>query len=567
MVPALPLLLTLKGKAYSLQKHFPMEPLFTLRPPRTFVLMCGRQVSKSTGLAAQGCVQSAVIPYFNTLFIAPRFDQTRRFSNNYVKPFIQHSPIGRALVNTTVEQNVLQRTFINGSIQQFSFAFLDCDRARGIPSDCNKWDEVQDIDPSFIPIVNAALDASEHRLRQYSGTPKTFDNPLQMLWDESSQAEWVIPCKSCNHLNISGVEFDLLKMIQPKGLSCAKCGRLILGTDGYWVHAYPERRHLNAGYHVPQPILPMHYEPDPKSGLMENWNEILAAMNKDKATLYNEKLGESCDVRLSLLSKPDLRRASVLPHSNEFTNHVCQIAHKYPLRVMGVDWGGYGEEQTSYTTVAILGFRQDNTVDMIYGERFIRFVDHAQEAQALLHYYRAFRCHLFAHDINGAAAREVLMIQAGMPIRSIMPIAYQGAVAGPLVKLIQDSPGVAKDYFQVDKARTLTLFCQLVKYMAIRFPRFETWGEGPESLGSDLLALVEDKRKLPRGGNLYLITRKANKSDDFAHSINYGALAGWQWLTMKNGKSAFPDLASRIGMKISAEQMERYNPVRPQYDL
>ena len=40
MVPALPLLLTLKGKAYSLQKHFPMEPLFTLRPHRTFVLKC-----------------------------------------------------------------------------------------------------------------------------------------------------------------------------------------------------------------------------------------------------------------------------------------------------------------------------------------------------------------------------------------------------------------------------------------------------------------------------------------------------------------------------------------------
>jgi len=567
MVPALPLLLTLKGKAYSLLKHFPLEPLFSLRPPRTTVIKAGRQISKSTGLAAQGCVQSAVIPYFNTLFIAPRFDQTRRFSNNYVKPFIQHSPIGQALVSSAVEQNVLQRTFINGSIQQFTFAFLDCDRARGIPSDCNKFDEVQDIDPDFIPIINASLDASDYKLRQYSGTPKTFDNPLEAIWEESSQAEWIIPCKHCNHLNIPSVQFDLLKMILPQGLSCAKCQRHLLGTDGYWVHAYPERMYNTCGYHVPQPILPMHYEPDPISGMMENWDEILKAMNGDKGTFFNEKLGESCDVRSSLLSKPDLRKASVLTHNNEFTHDVCKLAHKYPLRVMGVDWGGYGEDQTSYTTIAIIGFRADNTADVLYGERFIQFVDHGQESQAILHYYRAFRCHLLAHDINGAAAREVLLIQAGMPLRAIMPMSYQGAVAGPLVKLIQDSPGVSKNYYQVDKARTLTLLCQLIKYMAIRFPRFETWGEGVGNLGDDLLALVEDKHKLPRGGDIYRVTRKAHKSDDFAHSVNFAALAGWQWLTMRGHRSAFPDIASRMGMKITPEQQEKYNPRQPSYPL
>ena len=423
------------------------------------------------------------------------------------------------------------------------------------------------MDPSFIPIINASLDASDYKLRQYSGTPKTFDNTLEQLWQESSQAEWVIPCHACGDWNISTVQFDLLKMIQPQGLSCAHCGRLIRGKEGQWVHAYPERQYENAGYHVPQPILPMHYEPDPETGKLDNWREILQAMNGDKATLYNEKLGESCDVRLSLLSKADLRAASTLQHANEFSMNICNLAARYKLRVMGVDWGGYGEGQTSYTTIAVLGFRLDNTVDVLYGQRFLTFTDHADETNAILHYFKAFRCDKIAHDVNGAAAREVLLIQAGMPINAIMPMSYMGTMVGPLVKLVEDSPGVAKSYFEVDKARTLTLMCQLIKYKAIRFPIFESWGEGTGNLGDDFLALVEDKMKTPRGSDIYRITRKSGRSDDFAHSVNYGSLAGWQWLTATGGGgSAYPDIASRIGMKITAEQQEAYSPRSPRYD-
>lgn len=65
--PLLPLLLSIRGKPYHLHDHFPFAPFFRTRMPRTTLLKTGRQVSKSTSLAAQGVLFSNCIPYFSTL--------------------------------------------------------------------------------------------------------------------------------------------------------------------------------------------------------------------------------------------------------------------------------------------------------------------------------------------------------------------------------------------------------------------------------------------------------------------------------------------------------------------
>ena len=92
MVGALPLLLRLRGRPYTLEDHFPMEPIFRTEMPVQFLLRCGRQVSKSTTFAAQGVIQSGCTPFFNSLFVTPLFEQCRRFSTNYVRPFVNDSP-------------------------------------------------------------------------------------------------------------------------------------------------------------------------------------------------------------------------------------------------------------------------------------------------------------------------------------------------------------------------------------------------------------------------------------------------------------------------------------------
>ena len=141
LAPLLPVLLTLKGMPYTLKNHYHFYPVFRTRVPQKMLWLTGRQVSKSTSMAGKEVVRSATIPYYSTLCVTPLFEQTRRFSHNYVRPFIEHSPVRQLLVGENTINSVLQRSFKNGSILHFTFAFLDAERARGISADSLAIDE------------------------------------------------------------------------------------------------------------------------------------------------------------------------------------------------------------------------------------------------------------------------------------------------------------------------------------------------------------------------------------------------------------------------------------------
>ena len=133
--PLLPLCLTLQGEPYELSDHFPFSPVFHTTMPASLVLKTGRQVSKSTSLASHGVMLANCIPFFRTLYVTPLYEQIRRFSNNYVRPFIDRSPIKPLWSGTSTENSVLQRSFKNLSMMIFSFALMDADRVRGISAD------------------------------------------------------------------------------------------------------------------------------------------------------------------------------------------------------------------------------------------------------------------------------------------------------------------------------------------------------------------------------------------------------------------------------------------------
>lgn len=172
LTPLLPLLLQLKGKPYTLDNHFPFEPFFRTRLPRVTLLKTGRQVSKSTSLAAQGVIFANAIPYFATLYVTPLFEMVRRFSHQYVREFIERSPVKRLFVGQKTLNSVLQRSFLNGSTMFFSYALLDAERTRGIPADKNVIDEVQDMQFDLLPIIHETLSGSSWAVRQYAGTPR-----------------------------------------------------------------------------------------------------------------------------------------------------------------------------------------------------------------------------------------------------------------------------------------------------------------------------------------------------------------------------------------------------------
>lgn len=537
LVPAMTLLLSLHGKPYSLENHFPFEPLFNVDVPRRVVLKTGRQVSKTTSLAARAVIMSIAIPYFNTVYIGPQDEHCGRFSTIFVKPFIEQSPFSYLWLDNPKENNVRRKTFKNYSTIFFTFAGDDATRNRGIPANQCFFDEVQNIDPGVIPEILEMMGGKERKMEFYTGTSLTLDTSLEDAWERSSQAEWCIPCSGCKYVNIPRKGYDLEKMIGPyheniseacPGIICAKCGKPINPRQGRWIHRYENRKWSFAGYHVPQIILPGHY------ANKSNWKELVeksqGAYRYTTQKFYNEVLGEAYDVSTKLINETDLIRAAVLPWENNPKNMEIQMSQKfnYSLRVLGVDWGGGGEDEISQTACAVLGFAPDGKLDVIYGEKLLNPADRVSEAKRILEIFTKFDCSYIAHDYNGAGSySEAVLIQSGIPISKIMPMVYRASASSNLFVVKQPTKVHSRAYIHIDKARSLQLVCHAIKLGVIRFFKYDHIDADRPGLLHDFLALIEYKIPSIHGLDIYSIRRHPALSDDFAHAVNFAALAIW----------------------------------------
>lgn len=536
----------------------------------------------STSLAAQGVVFSNSIPYFSTLYVTPLFEMIRRFSHNYVRQFLEESPARKLFLGAKTMNSVLQRTFLNGAAMYFSYAFLDAERTRGIPADKNVIDEVQDMNYDFLQIIHETLSGSPYALKQYAGTPKSLDNTIEKLWQDSSQAEWVIQCHhpGCGHFNIPASDWDLMDMIGPwhrditqefAGVVCAKCStsevlRPLNPRAGRWVHKFPERRWTQAGYHVPQIIMPMHYA-NP-----EKWDALVGKMNgranTTPTTFLNEVCGESCDAGSKLLTVTDLKAACVLPWPRK-AKEASKHTKRYVRRILSIDWGGGGgkvkgaaaktgeqkRERTSYTTFAVLGMTPAGMIDTVWGHRSVRTHDWEYEASLAVEIMNVFKCSHIAHDYSGAGeGRLVLLYQSGLPPANILNIRYQG-FGHNIINFHEATDDHPHNWYALDKSRSLVTTCMAVKYGLVRFFQYDYETADNPGLLEDFMALVEEKVDSRLGSDAYVIVRNPNKPDDFAHSVNMGCAALWHMT------GRWPNIAQAAKFKISKEVLKHAHPV------
>jgi hypothetical protein len=558
LAPLLPLVLNLNGKPYSIRDHFPFAPLFRLLTPKNQVWCTGRQVSKSTSLAAQGVVLANSVPFFKTLFVTPLYEQIRRFSNNYVRPFIDQSPVKSQWCATSTENSVLQRSFKNNSMMLFSFALMDADRVRGVSADRVCIDEVQDMDPDHIPIIQETMSYSRFATGSFTGTPKTLDNVIYGLYKRSSQAEWFIKCTHCGHWSIPSRDHDLDAMIGPynihisekyPGTVCAKCQKPINPRDGRWVHRYPDRRWQFAGYHVPQLILPLHFS-DP-----EKWSTLLLKRegfgNMTQAQFYNEVLGESIDTGQKLISETELKAACLLDWENNKTpDPKCMVnLQDYKHRMLAIDWGGGGEAGISFTVLSVIGFRPDGTMDVLWAKRLLIGGDHLAEAIECMKWSELFKCDFVAHDYTGAGTvRETVMVQAGFNLDRVMAMRLVRSASQDLLVYKPPTPINHRAHYSLDKTRSLLYTCQAIKLKQIRFFQYDWTSQDSPGLISDFLALVENKSDSRMGSDLYTITRNTLMTDDFAQAVNLGAAALWHI------NDAWPNFATLAGVMATTQQ-------------
>jgi hypothetical protein len=569
LAPLLPLLLNLKGEPFTLDDHFVFEPFFATHCPRNIVEKCGRQVAKSTSAAAQGVIQSACLKFFNTLFVTPLYEAIRRFSGNYVRGFIEQSPVKSLFVDSACYNNVLQRSFITQSTMHFSFAFLDCDRTRGLNCDKIHYDEYQDFDPSFPAIICETMSGSKlGGFQQFTGTPKTHDGPLEGAWLRSSQAEWCIKCQACGHWNIPSIHHDLEKMLGPlivkrkiseesPGIICAKCQRPIFPRTGHWVHANKALRYKYAGYHIPQIIMPMHYADPEKWAILQGKRQGFG--NTPINVFWNEVLGESYDTGAKLITITDLKRAGTLGPNGEIARVRKAIEENdYIHQVLAVDWGGGGEDEISFTTVALVCMLPDGRIHIPFGWRSLTPHDHNLEAERILKLMVAFNCSHIVHDFNGAGdVRETLIVNSGLDSRRSMPITYIRAASGPIMRRIPYNPRTQqREHYRVDKNRSLQQLALLIKFRYIRFFEYDYKGVEQPGLLHDFLSLVEDRVDSRTGLEIQtVIQNKVIGPDDFAQAVNMGVCA------LFHRVQRWPNLSQITKMEVPESVTRKMHPV------
>jgi len=533
VAPLLPLMLSLDGAPYSIDRYKPFQPLFNTRTPHNITFQTGRQVGKTVGISARGVIMSGTRPHFKSLYVCPLFEMVRRLSANYVAPFIRQSPMKSLLIDTTASQNVLQRDFKNQARMYFTFAFQDCERTRGFSVGLINYDEVQSFDPSFIPIIAETMSAAPGGgVQLFTGTPLTLSGTLAGLWEPTSQAQWHIICQHCRYENIPSTEYDLDRMTGPDivqhdisvdapGLVCAKCGLPLRPETGRWVHHRPDRLSLWHGYHIPQQILPLHYA-DP-----EKWVVLLGKRagfgDMTPAQYQNEVCGESCDDGARLVTQTELIRACD-PHRENKLDEAKKLLSNYTHRIVSVDWGGGGIKRTSFTVVTVMGLTADGRIDVLYAWRSHTPNEHNREAVEVLRILAASGAQALVHDFAGAGAiRNTIIENSGYPADRIIPVAYISTGRGSLMRHIPYAPDTGRRaHFQLDKARSLVLICNLIRYRRLSFFRWDGGSQTP--LITDFLALTENLTESAAGNKIYTIIRdQLSGPDDFAHAVNMGA--------------------------------------------
>jgi hypothetical protein len=533
-----------KNKPMSFKLHFPMLPFFKYKRPRRTCYMCGRQEGKSASLGMSKILRARIVGNYDILTIQPRYEQIKRFSSEYVRPFMEESPISTWICDKTRESSILKRPIGGGGTLYYSYAFLSPDAVRGYAVQELIIDEAQDVCHDFYPVIEEVLSAqTEFGTRVYSGTPKTYENALSAEFHKGSQAYIHIKCDACNFENIANKDHHIYKMIGKKTCICAKCGRPLDLLKMFYVHHYRDRRLAYESYHTPQVVHPVH------AWFPENWAELIRKRDDPtygEVKFENEILGLPSAHNATLITEAELMAAcnSDIKNDERLIKNYLKDAREI---VMGIDWSGFGESGESTTVFVIAAlFPGSDVIQIIYMERLRMGADPLAEARRIRVFDVLGTPRFIAHDNGGAGTiREAVLAQMGVSAKKLLPFELVHApVRGKIVSYSKPPRG-GRSYYSIDKVRSLMIMYNMIKTGNIRFPE---WNSCKDVLG-DLKSLVQDTHTTPKGAEVTLIQKLENVSDDAAHAVNFACAAIWHLM----GK--YPKMAPAVSDEALLEDM------------
>lgn len=339
-------------------------------PARKVLLMTSRQTEKSTTVGNRIFARCLMRPGHTALFVSPSAMQTTVFSKARMNEVIDMSPLIKAQTSANIVNNVFEKHFANQSKVYLRYAFLTADRIRGLSVNDLFADEIQDLLPDIMPVIEETSSHHEEKLFIYSGTPKSMDNTIQNYWaDSSTMSEWTIPCEHHGlpgtpatwHWNVLGE-----KNLGKTGPICDRCGNPLNPEHPYarWVEMqqFDGERISFEGYRVCRLMVPWFWKSQ------KQWKEMLSSRERySTAKFMNEVLAVSYDSaskpisRLEVISACDPR----IPNDFEMAKKISESHDIF----LGIDWGSGERAYTVLTAGAYC--RPDDSFQIIYMSRFI----------------------------------------------------------------------------------------------------------------------------------------------------------------------------------------------------
>lgn len=492
---------------------------------RRVLLMCARQVEKSTMLGNISLTYSCIVPGYRTLYVSPSATQTKTFSADRIKEPLETSPILKQFTTKMLSQNILEKQFVNRSKITLRYAFLNADRCRGIPAWALLLDEIQDILNDNIPVIEACQNhAPKHWRRNiYSGTPKSLDNTIETYWSTmSTQNEWVVPCEGCSAWNILGE-----KNIGKKGIICSKCGKKLHAQHerAQWAaqRKYDDVKVPFEGYRISQLMVPW-----------VDWNEVLIAYERHgRDKFYNEVLGISYDSGLRPLTRAQVQACCNPDVSMLDTKPYKLMSAAQPV-FAGIDWG---TGENSYTVISFCTY-VNRKFRCFYMRRFVgEYTEPERQMDTIVELCKYFNVALIGCDYGGGFYPNDRLVRE-FGVNKVWKYQY---VSNP--KATYKWNGDFKR-FQLHRTEVMSsIFNAIKRRRECEFPK---WEEFEKPYAQDMLNIFTEPNKLLR---MIQYKHAIDKPDDSFHSFLYAWIVSM--LMIKRPDIIRPNRENSQGQQIS----------------
>lgn len=481
------------GSEYGPRNHLPF--IYDKKSPYV-LLKTARGCEKSTTICNKIVFLSATNIGYKTLYVNPSPQQITDFVVQQLAPRLKSPWVRENLIDRSCIDNIMLKTLSNDSLIFLRHVLLSPDRARGIRAYLLAVDEVQDMIFKNIPVLEETLFSSHNvdKMRLFAGTPKTFDNTIQVLWDKSSQNMWHVPC-SCGYLDNT---MDSVKNIGKNGPICSKCGKDILPYNGFWVRHRSDS--MIDGFHFNQIMLPWSY------GTKEAWEQIIFKLETYGASeFHNEVLGVSFDSADKPITEKEIRACCTGP----WYDAPDQRLFRAPL-FMGIDWG----TGTSSKTVAVICGFIDGKFRVVHFKEFPGYMYPSQDAilDDIVKMVRDW-------NVIRVAADWGFGFQNNERLRSWLgdDVLFEFYNSANLKNEVKWSATEGK--YTINYVVTLTTLFNDIKDEKIEFPN------GPK-IDSYIRHFMNVHKEYSNSTRKMLYANGPDKPDDYCHATNYAVIMG-----------------------------------------